>query len=507
MPFERETARPSAWSSPHRIHLTSSHSRRRNATGSRQRCPTKGAPRRGMTRFPAGIQRRARNPALASRLPSRVLRCDPATQQSDPCARWLRCGALPWCSASPAAPWRAAATAAASPTSTLAAARRRRVGAGVDQGTPDASAGTGGAIGPPEQELDSTYQAPVLDRAVHLDREPDQRPRRLRRRHVAGGEDGRGRQRAHDGRRGPRPPDEVVVLNVLSNDATVLRTDGTTLTSRTIPGIVAGANRLVGLAARALRDRVGRRAPGRERARDRGIPDADRARPGRNRSRRRRTPRSRSAFGRCRSRSPATSGAPSPSPRTASRSSRSTARPGRAWPTTSRSTPIPTATADTRDVSITADGRFAVVRREGSSSIGVADLASGALTTLALSGPVTDLDVTDDGARAVAVVRQTVGGRGDPARRHRSRGRRRDPPDDHGRDHRPDGADRGRRHRGPVLERGRVGADHRAVAGGVAADLAHAAGPRAGPVGDRDRRRQGRGGVAPGGQQRHCGQR
>ena len=39
--------------------------------------------------------------------------------------------------------------------------------------------------------------------------------------------------------------DEVVVLNVLSNDATVLRTDGTTLTSRTIPGIVAGANRLV----------------------------------------------------------------------------------------------------------------------------------------------------------------------------------------------------------------------------------------------------------------------
>ena len=37
----------------------------------------------------------------------------------------------------------------------------------------------------------------------------------------------------------------------------------------------------------------------------------------------------------------------------------------------------------------------------------MADLASGALTTLALSGPVTDLDVTDDGARAVAVVRQT----------------------------------------------------------------------------------------------------
>ena len=48
------------------------------------------------------------------------------------------------------------------------------------------------------------------------------------------------------------------------------------------------------------------------------------------------------------------------------------------------------------------------MRREGSDSVGVVDLGSGALTALALSGPVTDLDVTDDGTRAVAVVRQTA---------------------------------------------------------------------------------------------------
>jgi hypothetical protein len=40
--------------------------------------------------------------------------------------------------------------------------------------------------------------------------------------------------------------------------------------------------------------------------------------------------------------------------------------------------------------------------------VGVVDLTSGALTPLELSGPVTDLDLTDDGTRAIAVVRQTA---------------------------------------------------------------------------------------------------
>lgn len=66
----------------------------------------------------------------------------------------------------------------------------------------------------------------------------------------------------------------------------------------------------------------------------------------------------------------------------------------------------PTESADTRDVSITADGR-AVVRREGSAQIRIVDLSTGVTGIVTLSGPVTDLDVTADGARAIAVVRQT----------------------------------------------------------------------------------------------------
>ncbi|MES1210575.1 MAG: hypothetical protein ABUS79_31940, partial [Pseudomonadota bacterium] len=64
--------------------------------------------------------------------------------------------------------------------------------------------------------------------------------------------------------------------------------------------------------------------------------------------------------------------------------------------------------ADTRDVSITPNGRLALVRREGSASIGVLDLTTGALGAIPLSGAVTDLDLTPDGAAAVAVVRDTA---------------------------------------------------------------------------------------------------
>ena len=59
------------------------------------------------------------------------------------------------------------------------------------------------------------------------------------------------------------------------------------------------------------------------------------------------------------------------------------------------------------DVSITPNGKFALVRREGSAEIGIVDLATSARTTVALTGPVTDLDVADTGDRAVAVVRDT----------------------------------------------------------------------------------------------------
>ncbi|HEY4185646.1 MAG TPA: hypothetical protein VGP07_11280 [Polyangia bacterium] len=67
----------------------------------------------------------------------------------------------------------------------------------------------------------------------------------------------------------------------------------------------------------------------------------------------------------------------------------------------------PTEDPDTRDVSVTTAGR-AVVRREGSADVRIVDLTTGALGKVTLSGAVTDLDVTADGTRAIAVVRETA---------------------------------------------------------------------------------------------------
>jgi hypothetical protein len=67
----------------------------------------------------------------------------------------------------------------------------------------------------------------------------------------------------------------------------------------------------------------------------------------------------------------------------------------------------PNEDADTRDVSITPNGRLAIVRREGSAAVGIVDLGAGTLGAVTLSGPVTDVDLTADGQSAVAVVRDT----------------------------------------------------------------------------------------------------
>jgi len=83
----------------------------------------------------------------------------------------------------------------------------------------------------------------------------------------------------------------------------------------------------------------------------------------------------------------------------------------------------PTEDADTRDVSITPNGRLAVVRRQGSASVEIVDLDSGTRSSIDLSGAVTDIDLTAAGDRAVAVVRDTAevaiiplaGGAPDPA--------------------------------------------------------------------------------------------
>jgi hypothetical protein len=59
----------------------------------------------------------------------------------------------------------------------------------------------------------------------------------------------------------------------------------------------------------------------------------------------------------------------------------------------------------TPDVTITADGSYAVYRREGYSEVVAVDLKSFTCSRIALGAPVTDLDVTATGDKAVAVVR------------------------------------------------------------------------------------------------------
>lgn len=60
-----------------------------------------------------------------------------------------------------------------------------------------------------------------------------------------------------------------------------------------------------------------------------------------------------------------------------------------------------------RDVSVTPNGNVALIRRDGSPDITAVALDTGTRTTITLPGPVTDLDLADKGDRAVAVVRST----------------------------------------------------------------------------------------------------
>lgn len=60
----------------------------------------------------------------------------------------------------------------------------------------------------------------------------------------------------------------------------------------------------------------------------------------------------------------------------------------------------------TRDVFVSKDGKQAFIRRDGSNTITVVALDTDARTDIVLSGPVTDLDVADTGEHAVAVVRE-----------------------------------------------------------------------------------------------------
>lgn len=67
----------------------------------------------------------------------------------------------------------------------------------------------------------------------------------------------------------------------------------------------------------------------------------------------------------------------------------------------------PTADPNTRDVAITPDGAYALVRRDGQSLINVFSLADGTRTDVAVASSPTDLDLSPDGKVAVAVLRDT----------------------------------------------------------------------------------------------------
>lgn len=60
----------------------------------------------------------------------------------------------------------------------------------------------------------------------------------------------------------------------------------------------------------------------------------------------------------------------------------------------------------TRDVSVTPDGAWALIRRDGDKNVGFVSLTAANRFSVALSGPVTDLDLSEDGTRAIAVVRE-----------------------------------------------------------------------------------------------------
>ena len=69
------------------------------------------------------------------------------------------------------------------------------------------------------------------------------------------------------------------------------------------------------------------------------------------------------------------------------------------------SPPTPPVTSAPNDVSITPNGRFALVRRDYQSTIGVVDLTSGALSVVQLPANATDLTLTPTGDAALVVMR------------------------------------------------------------------------------------------------------
>jgi hypothetical protein len=203
----------------------------------------------------------------------------------------------------------------------------------------------------------------------------------------------------------PGTADAVIVLNTLSNDATYLSASGTTLTSRTIPNVAPGSNGWAvspdGRFALAWTDaRLVPAAAETQGFHDVTIIDLQAAAS---------APASTTLAVGYR---PISIGFAADSSRAFAVTQDGVSVVALAKPAVVDTVPLGengmTDAADTQDVSITPDGKLAVVRRDGSAIVGVVDLASHARTDFTLSGAVTDIDVSTDGARAVAVVRDTA---------------------------------------------------------------------------------------------------
>ena len=290
-------------------------------------------------------------------------------------------------------------------TSTGSGTGTAATGAGGGFGVPGVGGSAGAAVDtlPPEQEVESSYKAPVATghfvwianptsgRVAYVDASSLA---------VKTVEAGNGPTYLAAV---PGTADAVIVLNTLSNDATFLRANGATLDSRTIEGVAAGSNAWAispdGRFAVAWTDaRLVPAAPETQGFHEVTIIDLQAAA------------------------SASTTLAVGYRPVSISFAADST----KAYAVTEDGVSVvalakgavadtvplgangETDPEDTHDVSVTPDGRLAVVRRDGSAIVAVVDLASHARTELTLSGAVTDVDVSPDGARAVAVVRATA---------------------------------------------------------------------------------------------------
>jgi hypothetical protein len=283
-------------------------------------------------------------------------------------------------------------------------------GTGANAGPTAGGAGGSSASGvvlPPETEVESSYEVPVATGHYIWVANPDSG----RVAYVGGAA-----LDVHTVEAGDAPTymsplpsatgDAVVVLNVLSNDATVLRIDGSgTLSAATVSGVASGANALAVSPS-------GRWVIAWTNARQVANPDPLQgyqdvtvmdlsASP----------PAERILSVGFRPVAVAYAADDSSAFAVTEDGVSVIALAGAGAPVATRNVALtddPTENADTRDVSITPNGRLAMIRREGSSSVGIVDLQSGVLSSIALSGAVTDVDLTVAGDRAVAVVRDTA---------------------------------------------------------------------------------------------------